>query len=118
MTDQLSWIMGGGTVQLLLDLLHQVRKWEPNISSLAKKAALLGCAVRTWRAVVPWQDMSQKKRKEMILCDHQEDVLRDGWSVEVEAAQARVFGPRRALAALWSHRCDATVQLIGLADQK
>lgn len=28
-----------------------------------QKAVLLGCAVRTWRAVVPWQDISQKEKK-------------------------------------------------------
>lgn len=65
----------------------------------------------TWSAVLPWQEISplenQNKRKQnkktkqdKTLCflSDQDDVLRDGWSVELEAVQ----GPGGTdLAGLW-----------------
>lgn len=66
----------------------------------------------TWRAVLPWQEISplenrktkenktkkQNKTKTLCFLSDQDHVLRDGWSVELEAVQ----GPGGTdLAGLW-----------------
>lgn len=102
LTGQLCRFLGGKRQSsCFLDLLRHVRKkvgmahWPPAAMQLI-----------TWRAVLPWQEISPtgkqnknktKPKKHCFLSD-QYDVLRDGWSVELEAVQ----GPGVTdLAGLW-----------------
>lgn len=97
LTDQLSGSGGGKHSPAAFGSVASGREGGGN-RTLAARQKKLFCSDKqliTWRAVVPWQEISPKKKKTTTkepLCflSDQEDVLRDGWSVELEAVQARV----------------------------
>lgn len=103
LTGQLSRMVGGGGKHSPAALGFQVReKMGMEYWPSDKKLPCSDMQLVTWRAVVPWQEIINPPRKEIkkkqkkpqtkhCFLSDQEDVLRGGWSVELEAVQAQVW---------------------------
>ncbi|KAK9532833.1 hypothetical protein VZT92_010200 [Zoarces viviparus] len=82
-------IVGGNTVQLLLDASLQVRKrvgmeTAPLLPYAVDNVACGGSVAGDQR-----KNNNKGTKKTLRFLSDQEDVLRDGWSVELEAVQAQ-----------------------------